>query len=290
MRKNRWKKWTAALALFAILTVPVAALGPEDVESLREIILFLNGKRYKANAIQLNGEYYIPVSLLEETLGASYTMMGTLMRLELGSQENSTSTRKPAQRNTGGGSGGTGSGGSGNTGSGSTSPSSGAPVPQPAYMTGSLRNDLRGLITLLDELEALSDDFQALIYAHTHNITQGKNAAQIVRKMTRMRMEYEEYLVPRYEQMVDEIKRLKLNDRNVNQLVNDLLDDMDEIFEEKEDAMDRVLAWIDGSSTDHNLQVFDQVDRLSNRHISTVRSYVRGALNRLETELDRISR
>lgn len=275
------KKWLAGIATFLVVCVPVAALGPEDVETLKSYNLYLNGSRSAADALEVNGEYYVPISALEDKVGVGYSVTGSVMRLGIDFEV--VVIEQPASS---GGGGDSGSGG----GSGGSPTVDRRPVPPsvPAYElynAGMISSDLRGLLSLLDSLESLTTDYKTVIYAHLNNITQGKSPKKAQEKLERLKDDYD-YLEGRYAMMTREIDKLDLNDRDVEDLVDDLLDDLDTIYDNKEEALGRLMEWVDDKDESSELEIYETVDRLANRKIDDVRDYVEGSLDDLEDEFE----
>ena len=273
-----WKKWTAVLVLFLAFSIPAMALSPEDI-SLRDLTLFLNGTRVQEKAVELNGEYYVPLKLLEEEFGASATVIGSLMKLEMGGK--AAAVREPREDR-----GNTGS--SGNNQGSRTSGHTRIPPSAPGYddyHAGMIRGDLERILSMLDQLEELSKEYKTLIYAHLNNITQGQSTKKAAEKLSRLEDDYDA-LHGRYRDMIREIEKLDMNDRDADELADELLDDLDEIFGYKEDALDHLMRWVEDKDED-DMEDYEDADRKANRLIDDVRDYVEGTLDELDEEIEK---
>lgn len=276
------KKWLAGIAIFLVVCVPVAALGPNDVESLRNLSLFVNGTRIADEALEVNGEYYVPLSMLEDKLDAEASIIGNMMRVELEREVVIVQQPEPPVEEDEDNAPVYGGPSSQVVGTKPVPPS----VPSyENYHAGMIMSDLRGLIVVLDSLESLTTDYKTIIYAHLNSITQGKSPKKAQEKLSRLQDDYD-YLELRYLKMVRELEKLDLNDRDVEDLVDDLLDDLDTIFENKEEALDRLMEWVDDKDESSELEIYETVDRLANRKIDDVRDYVEGSLDELEDEFE----
>lgn len=274
MVRKTLKKWGIGLAMLLTFSLPVAAMGPDDVESLKSLWLIWNGKKSSYDALEVNGEIYVPLKWVEEEMEIESTMSGSsvlqLTDSDYSSDDSDQDTDSDDE-------------------SEDPSDSTDILIPEePEYHAGMVIQDLNTLLDFLDRLEDLSTEYKSVIYAHLNNISQGKSTTSVENQLRRLQEEYD-YYSDRYEDMMDEIDNLASSSHYYsNKLLDDLEDDLDDIMDYKEEAFEYLLEWIDDKSDDDAYDDYESADRKANNRISTVQSYVKGTLSHMEYKIENL--